>query len=141
MKRTLLLILLLAVMLSLSMALIVVGCGDDDDDDDDGSPEPDDDDDDDDDNDDSTPDANADEVYEQCVQWYMDCADLEEDVAQDLCGIILDAENYGQCRVNAFAAWLECVMAGVNCENWYSSETTNAVESCNKQLESDLYEC
>ena len=127
--------LLVIMILTFFLALaLVLGCGDDDDDDD--TTDDDDDDETDDDDDDN---ADPTEVYNQCVEWYVDCVHVPDETAQALCGIITDAEIQGQCYVNAYAAWLECQISVVDCTDWAASK--DEVEQCNQQLLEDVSEC
>jgi hypothetical protein len=120
---------------------IAAGCGDnDDDDDDDGTPPTDDDDAADDDDDDST-EYNADQVYEDCIQWYVDCSEIEEDVAQAFCGIVYDAQYQKQCSINAYGQWLACLIENINCDDWISADAREIIETCNAGLLKDLESC
>ena len=120
---------------------LVAGCGDDDDDDDDDDDSADDDDatDDDDTTDDDDDNADPDQVYGDCVTFYTQCAELDETVAQDYCGIITDAKAQGPCYVNAYAAWMACLIDAVDCDNWGGS--ASGIQECNDQLQLDVKDC
>jgi hypothetical protein len=127
-----------SILLILVFILVVpfIHCGDDDDDDSSGGPQADDDDDDD---DTDTGDADETETFDLCLGWYTDCVDLDEEIATDYCNIIHDAGEQGQCRLNAYATWLDCLIEGVECGNWLGSSL--AIDQCQDQLLIDEEAC
>lgn len=122
---------------------LVTACSEESDDDDDGkSGNTDDDDDatdDDDDDDDDSTDADPDETLDACVDFYTDCVKLEDDIAQKYCGIITQANEEGQCSLNAYAVWINCLIDNVDCDDWKAS--WEKIEECNDQLTTEQGEC
>ena len=131
-ERLLFLALLLALLGSLSM---VLACGDDDDDDDDDDASADDDDDasSDDDDDDSSGSGSA---YDDCVNFYTECAGQDAATAEEYCGYINDYSAYwNECFDGAFADYFDC-LNGI-CDNY----TSGGAEECTNQLYSDILGC
>lgn len=136
------LMILLITLIVFTAATLAPGCGDDDDDDGGGGPSVDDDDDDnatDDDDDDVTPDADKDETYQACVEFYRDCVELEDDIPEEYCGLVDEAFEEGQCQLNAVAAWLDCLTEVVQCGDWAAAN--QEIDACNAQLLADRDAC
>lgn len=120
---------ILLILFSISL-VVMLNCDDDDDDNDDvddddddvddgdvddGDVDDDDVDDDDVDDDDSQADDDsqtddddiADEIYQECMDWLMECLDMPQDIADDHCEIPIEED---QCVMTAWEQFVECLV-------------------------------
>jgi len=116
-NRLIFVVLLLCLTLGLALAL---GCGDDDDDDDD--------------NDDDGV-LTADEAYAECVDYYVECAELPEEAAEPSCEFLNNADYDDLCQRDAVEDLLDCW--DDNCED-YDQQVT---DDCLTDYYDALNEC
>ncbi len=124
----------LVIAISIFAMGLVLACGDDDDDDsdDDGGEEAADDD-----SVDGDDDNQEGDVYENCIEFFLDCYGATLQEAEQSCSTFEEPEN--ECFEESYAAYVSCLAEVVDCV--FPGDTEKAAEECYETMVEGLIEC